>query len=62
MYQFKQVIAMVDKNAVRDAENAVRDLKNWIAVFGKEYSLPKSATDKLHEQIDIVAAKVGKIK
>ena len=53
---------MVDKNGIRDAENAVRDLKNWIAVFAKEYGLPKGASDKLHEQVDIVAAKVGKIK
>lgn len=53
---------MVDKNTVKDAENAVRDLKNWIAVFAKEYSLPKNAIDTLHAQVDIVAAKIGKIK
>ena len=53
---------MADKNAVRDAENAVRDLKNWLFVFAKEYSLPKNALDKIHEQIDIVAQKIGQIK
>ena len=53
---------MVDKNAVKDAENSVRDLRNWIAVFAKEYDLPKNAVDTLHRQVDVLAEKVGKIK
>jgi hypothetical protein len=58
----KKVISMADKNLVRDAENAVRDLKNWIYVFAKEYNLPKNAVETLHGQVDIVAKKVGAIK
>jgi phage shock protein A len=47
---------------VREAENAVRDLKNWIFVFAKEYDLAKEAVDKLHEQVDKVAQKIAQIK
>ena len=53
---------MADKPNVRDAENAVRDLKNWVAVFATEYKLPKEAIDTLHAQIDKVAAKIAEIK
>lgn len=53
---------MPDTNSVRDAENAVRDLKNWIFVFAKEHNLPKDAVDKLHEQVDNVAKKIAAIK
>lgn len=53
---------MADKNLIRDAENSVRDLKNWIFVLGKEHGLPQSALDELHKRVDEVAVKVGKIK
>ena len=53
---------MADKPNVREAENAVRDLKNWVFVFAKEYDLPKEAIDKLHEQVDRVAQKIADIK
>ena len=60
--EFSKGDYMADKNSIRDAENAVRDLKNWIYVFAKEHNLPKDAVDKLHEQVDVVAKKVGNIK
>jgi hypothetical protein len=47
---------------VREAENAVRDLKNWVFVFAKEYELPEEAVNKLHEQVDKVAKKIAEIK
>lgn len=47
---------------VREAENAVRDLKNWVFVFAKEYDLPEEAVKKLHEEIDKLAMKIGNIK
>jgi hypothetical protein len=53
---------MADAPNVRDAENAVRDLKNWIAVFAQEYSLPEEAIKTLHQKIDELAAKIGNIK
>ena len=50
-----------DVNALRDAENAARDLKNWIFVFAREYDLPKEAVDTLHRRIDDLAVKIGMI-
>ena len=47
---------------IRDAENAVRDLKNWVAVFAAEYDLPKEAIDTLHKKIDELAMKIAAIK
>lgn len=48
--------------AVEEAENAVRDLKNWIFVIGREHGLPQEALDELHKRIDEVAEKVAKCK
>lgn len=53
---------MVDVNTIKEAENSVRDLKNWIYVLAKEHGLPQEALDELHKRIDEVAAKVGNIK
>ncbi len=47
---------------IAEAENAVRDLKNWIAVLGREHGLPQEALDELHKKVDEVAAKVGNIR
>lgn len=53
---------MAVKPNVRDAENAVRDLKNWVFVFAKEYDLPEEAIKTLHQKIDELAVKIGGIK
>jgi len=53
---------MSDKPNVAEAENAVRDLKNWIAVFAGEYKLADEAVQKLHVEIDKVAARIAEIK
>ena len=53
---------MTDKPDVNEAENAVRDLKNWVFVFAKEYNLPEEAINKLHEQVDKVAKTIAEIK
>lgn len=53
--------AEVDVNAVKEAETAVRDLKNWVFVFAKEYDLPQEAVDMLHKKVDEVAVKIGAI-
>jgi len=53
--------AKVSESSVRTAEDAVRDLKNWVFVFAKEYDLPKEAVDTLHEKIDELAVKIGNI-
>jgi hypothetical protein len=53
---------MADKNSIREAENSVRDLKNWIFVLGREHGLPEDALQELHKRVDEVAAKIAKIK
>lgn len=50
------------KPEIRNTEDSVRDLKNWVFVFAKEYDLPKEALDKLHEKIDELAVKIGNIQ
>ena len=44
---------------LKEVANKLRDLKNWIAVFADEYSLPEEAKKKLHEKIDEVGASLG---
>ena len=53
---------MADPKSIEEAENAVRDLKNWIYILAKEHGLPQAALEELHKKVDEVAAKVGNIK
>ncbi len=53
---------MAVKPNVKEAENAVRDLKNWIAVFAQEYDLPEEAKNTLHKKIDELAEKIAGVK
>ncbi len=57
----KETKPRINVAAVRNAEDAVRDLKNWIFVFAKEYDLPGEAVKMLHERVDEVAQKIGQI-
>lgn len=50
--------AGVKISTVKEAANALRDLKNWIFVFAEEYDLPEEAVNKLHEKVDDVAEKL----
>ena len=52
----------VDAASVRSAEDAVRELKNWLFVFAKEYDIPKEAVDTLQKKIDELAMKIGNIE
>ena len=54
--------AKVNENSVRTAEDAVRDVKNWVFVFAKEYDLPKEAVDTLNKKIEELAVKIGNIE
>jgi len=45
-------MAKVSVQPVRDVENAVRDLKNWLAVFKTEYDVADEAVKVLHQKID----------
>ncbi len=46
---------------IREVENALRDMMNWIAVFAEEYELPKEAVDKLNEKVHEIARLAGDI-
>jgi len=51
----------VDDKTVRDAENSVRDLRNWLAVFKTEYGVAEEAYKKLHDKIEELGTKIGGI-
>ena len=48
--------------SVEDVENKIRDIKNWVFVFAKEYNLAEEAVKMLHEKIDDLAVAVGELK
>ncbi|MEM4247112.1 MAG: hypothetical protein QXF14_02210 [Candidatus Woesearchaeota archaeon] len=53
---------MAVKPNVKEAENAVRDLKNWVFVFAEQHKLPDEAVKILHQKIDELAEKIAGIK
>ena len=55
-------MANVDIKPVRDVENAVRDLKNWLAVFKTEYDVADEAVKILHQKVDEFSDKLRAIK
>ncbi|MBI4141630.1 hypothetical protein HY484_01755 [Candidatus Woesearchaeota archaeon] len=52
----------VNPRTTRDVADALRDLKNWVFVFAKEYALPKEALNKLHEKIDELGDKLKNVE
>ena len=53
--------AKIDENRARNAENGIRDLKNWVFVFADEYDLEKEAVNTLQHQIEMIVNAVGEI-
>ncbi len=49
-------------DTVRAAENCVRDIKNWLAVFKTEYDIDDEAVKVLHEKLDDIGSKMAGIK
>ncbi|MBI5065728.1 hypothetical protein HZA97_05825 [Candidatus Woesearchaeota archaeon] len=49
----------LDVNEIKSVEDDVRDLINWVAVFEKEYDIPKEATEELLNKLHSIAKKVG---
>ena len=43
---------------VQSAADALRDLKNWIYEYAREYDLDEKAIEVLHKKIDEVANKL----
>ena len=52
---------MTDKPDVKDAAEAIRKLKEWLAVFAEEYDLAPEAKAKLEEKIDEVVKQLAGI-
>lgn len=44
---------------IKKIEDDLRDLMNWIAVFEKEYDLPREVVDTLHNKIHNLAQRIG---
>ncbi len=51
----------IDVKTVRDAENSVRDFKNWLAVFKTEYDMADEAVKVLHQKVDEIGSKIAGI-
>jgi len=43
----------------RDAASALRDVKNWLAVFKTEYDISEEALEVLHGKLDELGSKLG---
>ncbi len=52
----------IDKDSVKQAANTLRDSKSWLAVFAKEYNVPKEAVKVLHSNLDTIGEKLAAIK
>ncbi len=44
---------------LKDVEDDLRDIINWVAVFEQEYDMPKEAVDTLTTRLREIARKVG---
>ena len=44
---------------LKDVEDEIRDIINWVAVFENEYDMPKEAVETLMNRLHEVAKKVG---
>ena len=47
--------------AIKEVEDSLRDMMNWVAVFAEEYNIPEEAVTKLKEKISEIAKKAGDI-
>lgn len=48
-------------STVKTAEDTVRDLKNWLAVFKTEYDVPEEVMKTLNEKFEEITKKTGNI-
>ena len=55
-------MADIKVDTVRAAENCVRDIKNWLAVFKTEYDVADEAVNVLHKKLDEIGAGMAGIK
>lgn len=54
-------MAKIDFKGVIEAANALRDVKNWLAVFQKEYDISNEAAKKLNKEFDALGKELAGI-
>ena len=54
-------VAKPDLAAMQEVADAIRELKNWIFEYAREYKLDDQARDLLHEKVDAIAEKLAKV-
>ncbi len=52
----------MDYNKVKEAEDEIRDIINWVKVFEEEYGLDAEVVNTLITRLEDVAKKVGAAK
>ena len=50
-------MAEIDNKRLKEIEDALRDVINWVAVFNTEYDLPKEVVTQLKKKLQ----KIGKL-
>jgi len=53
---------MKPKADVKSAADALRDLKNWVYEYAREYDLDEKAIEVLHKKIDEVAKQLSGVQ
>jgi hypothetical protein len=53
---------MKPKADVKPAADALRDLKNWVYEYAREFNLDEKAVETLHKKIDEVANKLAGVQ
>ncbi len=53
---------MQPKADVKEAADALRELKNWVYEYAREFDLDEKAIETLHKKIDEVAAKLAGVE
>jgi hypothetical protein len=51
----------LDPRAMHEVAHELRDIKNWLAAFSSEYSLPDEVREKFHERLDILGEKLARL-
>ncbi len=44
---------------LKEIENEVRDITNWISVFETEYNLPKEVVEQLKTRLENISKKIA---
>ena len=52
----------MDYNKVKEAEDGIRDIINWVKVFEEEYGLDAEVVNTLVTRLEDVAKKIGAAK